>query len=378
MNVFFHSVVMMCVDVPALLYACVLVPQIMNSRIKKLTKAFQQHKIDAFLVTKDINITYLTGFNACESWLFVGPRRTCYITDFRYMYEARAGLKGISVKRYRNSIYETLLDVAQSMKVKRIGIDTRHLTLSQYQSFQRKIPKGIRLVKADNLVEDLRIVKDKAEIKKVKKALEVHKQAHVFIKKNIKPNITERELLLKLERFVKTKGADFSFDPIIASGANSSYPHAKVTNRKIRCNQPLLIDMGIDVEGYKSDLTRMFFLGKISALVRQVYDAVFEAQKCAISGIRDGISVSKIDDLARNCLKKKGLEKYFGHALGHGVGLEIHESPRLAHNDSSILKEGMIITVEPAVYLPGEFGIRIEDMVLVRKNDCEILSDDIH
>lgn len=350
----------------------------MNERIKKLTACFDQYKIDAALITKDINITYLTCFPACESWLLVGPRRACYITDFRYIHEARKRLKGIEVTRYIKSIYETLFKAAGEMRVKRIGIDPRHITLSQYQMLERCRPKGIRLVKINNLVESLREIKDDNEIKKVKKALKVHQQAHQFLKRIIRPGMTEKETLLKLEHFVRSKDAGFSFDPIIASGVNSSYPHAMVSGRKIRADQPLLIDMGIDVEGYKSDLTRMFFLGKISALVRQVNDLVFEAQQRAIAKIKAGISVSEIDRLARNYLAKQRLAKYFGHALGHGVGLEVHESPRLAQNNSSILKEGMVITVEPAVYIPGQFGVRIEDMVLVKKNNCEILSDDIH
>jgi Xaa-Pro aminopeptidase len=234
------------------------------------------------------------------------------------------------------------------------------------------------LVRADNLIEHLRAVKDKNEIRKIKKALGIHKQAHQFIKRNIKPNISEHELFLRLDRFVKSKGASFAFDPIIASGPNSCYPHARVTKRKLRRDEPLLIDMGIDVEGYKSDLTRMFFLGKIAALLRQVFDAVDEARHRAIAGIKAGVPTAEIDALARNHLKNQKLAKYFGHALGHGVGLEVHEGPRLAHNDSSVLKEGMVITVEPAVYIPGKFGIRLEDMVLVKKRNCEILSDDIH
>ena len=352
----------------------------MKPRIKQLIAAFHQRKIDAFLVTKDINITYLTGFPACESWLLVARRRACYITDSRYAHESREGLKGkgIAVKCYTNSMNETLIEVARAMRVVRIGIDTRHLTLSQYRMLERLCPKGIRLVKADNLIEDLRAVKDKNEVKKIKTALRIHKQAHQFVKRNIKPGMKESELLFKLERFVKSRGANFAFDPIIASGPNSCRPHAKVTERKIRANEPLLIDVGIDVEGYKSDLTRMFFLGKISALVRKVYDAVYEAQRGAIAGIKAGVSAAEIDGLARNYLKKQRLAKYFGHALGHGVGLEVHESPGLAHNNPSILKEGMIITVEPGVYIPGKFGIRIEDMVLVKKRNCEILSDDIH
>ena len=350
----------------------------MNLRIKQLTAAFCRQKIDALLVTKDLDITYLTGFRACESWLLVGPRRAWYITDSRYIHEAREGLKGIQVKRYTNSMAEALMDVVGKTRFKRIGIDTRHLTLFQYRILDRWAPRGIRLVKADCLVEELRAVKDEDEIREIKKALGIHKQAHFYIKRNIRPNMRESDLLLRLERFVKSKGANFAFDPIIASGPNSCYPHAKVTERRIRADEPLLIDMGIDVDGYKSDLTRMVFLGKIPALVKQVHDAVYGAQRSAIAGIKAGVPAAEIDGLARNYLKRRRLGKYFGHALGHGVGLEVHESPRLAHNSSSVLKEGMIVTVEPAVYIPGKFGIRIEDMVLVKKNDCEILSDDIH
>jgi len=350
----------------------------MNARIKQLRTILHQHKIDALLITKDVNITYLTDFPACESWLVVGPRSACYITDFRYILEAQKGLKDINIQSCTKSIYETLFKVIGRMNVKRVGIDEQHLALSQYRMMERQCPKGVRFVKANNLVEHLREMKDAYEIKKIKKALKIHKQAHGYLKRVIKPNISEKEVLLRLENFVKSRDAGFSFDPIIASGPNSCYPHAKVTGRKIRANESVLIDMGIDVEGYKSDLTRMFFLGKISALIRHVDDVVSEAQQRAIAQIRAGISSAEIDQEARNYLAKHKLAKYFGHALGHGVGLEVHESPRLAQNNSSILKEGMVITVEPAVYIPGKFGIRIEDMVLVKKKDCEILSDDIH
>lgn len=350
----------------------------MTQRIKQLRSALPQKNIDAFLIQKDINIAYLTGFPASESWLLVGPRTTSYITDFRYILEARKGLKGISIKQYTKSPYETLFALAKEQNIKRIGIDERHLTLSQYKILKGKCPKGIKIVKADNCVEHLREIKDAGEVARVRKALRIHKQAHQLLKRIVKPKISEREIFLKLEKFVKSKGAGFSFDTIVASGVNSCYPHAKVTDRKIRLNEPVLIDMGIDVGGYKSDLTRMFFLGKIPELVRKVHSHVYRAQQKAIEKIRAGISAAEIDLQARNYLKEHGLEKYFGHALGHGVGLEIHEDPRLGQTNSAPLREGMIITIEPAVYIPNKFGIRIEDMVLVTKKGCKVLSDDIN
>lgn len=350
----------------------------MTNSLKQLRVLLKSSNIDAYLVQNNTNIRYLTGFPANESWLLVGPGRVVYITDFRYILEARKGLKRVAVVQYTGSIYDTLYNLVKHAKIKRLGFDERHLTYAQFKKLKHLCPKGIHLVAVNNLVEQLRAVKNRSEIVLIKKALRIHRQAHNYLKRIIKPGISEQNVFSKLEHFVKSAGAGFSFDPIVASGPNSCYPHAVVTKRKIRSNEPVLIDMGIDVEGYKSDLTRMFFLGKIPPLVKEVNDQVYCAQRKAIKHIKAGISVAEVDYEARNYLAKKGLEKYFGHALGHGVGLDIHEHPRLAQSDKTILREGMIITVEPAVYIPGRFGIRIEDMVLVTKKGCTILSDHIH
>lgn len=352
----------------------------MSSRIKNLRSILRKKNIGAFLITKDVDIRYLTGFPASESWLFVLKSKVFYITDFRYILEAKNKLnklKGIAVKQYTQSIQSTLFDLASKLKVQSLGFDERHLSLLEYKALKKKTPKTIRLKPANGLVDSLREVKDDNEISKIKKALKIHQEALLYIKKYIRSNITERQILQRLEQFVKEKEADFSFDPIVASGPNSSYPHAVVSRRKIRDNEPVLLDMGIDYEGYKSDLTRMFYLGKIPKLVQAVHDAVYAAQQRAISKIKAGVPVALIDREARNYLKSKKLDKYFGHALGHGVGLEIHETPRLSQASKAVLKEGMIVTVEPAVYIPQKFGIRLEEMVLVTKKGCAVLSGHI-
>jgi Xaa-Pro aminopeptidase len=348
------------------------------NRIRQLRSVFARSNIDCLLVPSDVNITYLTGFRASDSWLLVCPHRAFYLTDFRYVLEARKGLKRVLVKQYKRSIFDLLYQLIREQKCKNIGIDERHITHAQYLLLRQRCPKGIKLVKANGLVEHFREVKDGDEIKKIEKALRIHKEAHQYLKRIVRPKISEQKVLLKLERFVKARGAGVSFHPIVASGPNSCYPHARASSRKIRNNEPVLIDMGIDVEGYKSDLTRMFFLGKISAFVARLNAHVFRAQCIAIDHIRPGVSVSEVDAAARNYLTRNGLGKYFGHALGHGVGLEIHEEPRLTWNSSTVLRPGMVITVEPAVYIPEKFGIRIEDMVLVTKTGCKILSDNIH
>ena len=351
----------------------------MNSRLQNLLKTFNSLGIDALLVTSDPNITYLTEFSASDSWLLVTSRKVFYVTDFRYVLEAKKGLKGgAAVHSYRGSMIEACCGLAETLKIKRLGIEKQHLTLAQYQFFKSKRPKSTRLVLTENVVETLRETKDQKEIAKIRQALKIHHQTYSWLKKYLKPGLSEQKVLLELDYFVKSKGARFSFDPIIASGSNSCYPHAKVTQRKIAQQDSVLVDMGIDYQGYKSDLTRLFFFGKMTPLIQEVYDSVYEAQQRAIAKVKAGVRIREVDEAARNYLATKKLAKFFGHALGHGVGLEIHESPRVSQHNSSLLKENMVITIEPAVYIPNKFGIRLEEMVFVKKNGCEVLSAHIH
>ena len=347
----------------------------MNKRLQQFIAHFDQQKIDAYLVTNTVNITYLTHFPASESWLLVFPTKIFYITDARYTLEARRGLKdGINVVEYTKSMVPKVFELMGEMKAGRLGFDDRHMSLAQFKNFEKNRPNGIDLVAIADETEKLRQVKEKNEVDLIRKALKLNLKAYQYLKSVVKPGVSEKQVLEKLESYVKKAGAGFSFPPIIASGPNSCYPHARVSDRKIKNNESVLIDMGMDIQGYKSDLTRMFFLGKIPPLVKEVNDFVAESQERAIRKIKPGIPAADVDFEARNFLEQHRLAKYFGHSLGHGVGLEIHESPRIAQHNSTILKEGMVFTVEPAVYLPNKFGIRIEDMVLVTAEGCEVLS----
>lgn len=346
-----------------------------NLRIQKLTSRFSALGIDAFLVTKDVNITYLTGFNASESWLLVTPKGSYYITDFRYILEAEKGLKGVIIKKYERSMPEAVFEVAQGLGLKRIGFDGRHLSLAGYRQMEKNCPKTLRLDELSDVVESMREIKDKKEVDAIRACLKLHHAAIKFLRKTIKPGLSEEQVLLRLEAYVKERGAGFSFPSIIASGPNSCFPHARVSRRKIKNNELVLIDTGIDINGYKSDLTRIVLLGRIPSLVCEVAEIVKDAQRKAIAVIAPGVPVAVADQEARNYFKKFDLEQYFGHSLGHGVGLEIHESPRLSVKSPAVFKPGMVVTVEPAVYIPNKFGIRIEDMVLVTDKGCEVLSD---
>ena len=347
----------------------------MNVRLKNLVEDFSRHKnIDALLIVNDNNIRYLTQFPACESWLLVTKSRAFYITDSRYVLEARQGLKGVTVKQYSHMPCVALYELCKQHKIKRLGFDERHASFALWKKLKEFCPRQTKLIPATGLVELLREIKDDGEIAQIKACLKLHFKAIDFMKKVVKPGLSERQVGLKLESFVKSHGAEFSFPPIIASGPNSCYPHARMTDRVLCNNEVVLLDFGIDLNGYKSDLTRNFFLGRIAPRVKQVFDALTLAQREAISLIKPGINSATVDLQARKVLRKFGLAKYFGHSLGHGVGLDIHEGPRLSSQSTSVLEAGMVITVEPGVYIPNQFGIRIEDMVLVTKEGCEVLS----
>lgn len=350
----------------------------MNTPLKKFVGLLKQNDLSAYLVTHDHNIRYLTGFRASESWLLVTVKGSFYITDFRYIEEAKQGLpSGVAVRRYAKSFSETLFEILASLGIQRFGFDDRYLSLAAYNRLKKSCPASIKPVIRDNLIESLREIKTPQEIQLIRKALQIHGEAYKYIQKALKPGVTERAILAKLENFVRERKVGFSFSPIIASGSNSAFPHARVSDRKFGKNDIILVDIGIDVNDYKSDLTRMFFLGKIPNLFKKTEAIVRTAQQKAIKKIRAGVAASAVDYEARNYLAKNKLAKYFGHSLGHGVGVEIHENPRLSENSTAILKENMVVTVEPAVYLPHRFGIRIEDMVLVTQNGCEVLSANI-
>jgi Xaa-Pro aminopeptidase len=346
-----------------------------NPRIQKLTTQFAELAIDAFLVTKDVNITYLTEFNASESWLLVTPAKSFYITDFRYILEAQKGLRNIEIKQYDRSMFKAVFELMDDLKLKRLGFDDRHVSLSAFKQLKKDCPQNVELIELSDVVEKLREIKEKREVDAIRGCLKLHHKAIKYLRGVIKPGLTEKDVLAKLESFVKKHGAGFSFPSIIASGPNSCFPHAHVSRRKIKNNELVLLDTGIDIGGYKSDLTRIALLGKIPPHVCEVAEIVKDAQRLAIVKIKAGEPVADADRAARDHFKKYDVEQYFGHSLGHGVGLEIHESPRLSVKSPAVFKAGMVVTVEPAVYIPNKFGIRIEDMVLVTDKGCEVLSD---
>jgi len=343
-------------------------------------KKLKSSSLDGFIVSSPSSLSYLTQFFNPDAYLLVSPRGLVYFTDPRYAESARDKLNGIlSVRITRGSFFKSIAQACVGLGLKRVGFEERHLPYAEYKKIKEFSAPKVLLVPTYGVIEGMREVKGPEELSKIREALKITSAALGFIKDFIRPGIREIEIAAELERFIRYQGAKGSaFDIIVACGTNSAYPHHSPTSKKLVDNDIILIDAGVDYFGYKSDLTRVSFLGKINSLARRIYAIVAKAQDIAIKKIRPGEKSGAIDAASRKYIAGKGYGRNFVHSLGHGIGLDIHEGPNIYGKNEEILTEGMVFTVEPAIYLPGRFGIRIEDMVLVTKHGCEVLSGAIN
>ncbi len=349
---------------------------ITSDRIKRAKDLLSSLGVDAVLVTREADICYLTRYPAHESWLLVTAQKSFYVTDGRYIEEVKKGISGVVPVDFKRSLFEKIIELCRGAGVRALALDEQNISLYQFRRLKAICGNKIKLVPANSITERLRMVKDTGEIKIIREALELNLKAYQMVKPRLKPGVRESDILAYLENFMRQHGVCFAFDPIIASGPNSAYPHARVTSRQLCSKEPVLIDLGVGLKGYKSDLTRMFFLDKMPASYKDVLDKVRGASEAALKMIRPGIKAKDVDAAARNYLKEQGLAEYFTHSLGHGVGLEVHEAPGLSASSNVVLEENMVFTVEPGVYFPGKYGIRLEEMVRVTKKGCEVLSVD--
>ncbi len=347
----------------------------MNPRLKKFLNKLHSQSVDAFLVSSWPNVTYLSGFTGTESWILVSPKGLFFITDSRYGEQAKKEAKGFKViLRDKKSVPEIVLDLSRRCRAVKIGFETHIVTHSFYLGLEKALGKP-RLAPTQGWVENLRVIKDKSEIERLRQSANIAVKGYHYVRQSARPSMKERELQARLEHFTKNLGAEKqAFDIIIASGAKSSMPHAITDGTPIRDNNLVLVDMGVVFEGYHSDLTRPFFLGRINAFQKRIYDIVWNAQRRGIQAARPGVLAKDVDAACRGYIQKKGYGDFFGHGTGHGVGLEIHEAPTISGRSETRLEPGMVITVEPGIYLPGRFGVRIEDMVLITKNGNEVLT----
>ena len=350
----------------------------MSARLKNLFRLFPQAGIDSLLVSAWANVTYLSGFRGTESWLLVSPKRLYFITDSRYAEQAKAEAKGFKVfLRDGRSVCEIVEELAKKDNFRMLGFESSIVTHSFYTGLQQHLGEE-KLKATTGLTESLREIKDSFEITQLRKSVDIAVKGYHYVEQIARPGMREREVQARLEHFTKSLGSEKpAFDIIIAAGARSSMPHCQANETVIRNNQTLLVDMGVVYEGYCSDLTRPLFLGKMNALYKKIHRIVLDAQHSGIRKAGPGVLASEVDAACRSTINKSGYGKYFGHGTGHGVGLEVHEAPTVSRRSTTILKPGMVITVEPGIYLPGQFGVRIEDMVLITNKGNEVLTRDL-
>lgn len=348
----------------------------MANRISNFLVKLKQENLDGFIISSCANISYLTEYTCRESYLLISKKANVYFTDSRYIEEAKNNLKGAAeIKKTNGSVFNIIARACLRLGLKRIGFEERHLAFAEYQKIKEGLKKKAELTPSHSLIEELRQIKEPEEISKIKEAVRITAEALKFIKKYVLPGKAELEIVAELERFIRYQGATNSaFEIIVASGQNSSFPHHIPTRRKVKDNELVLIDIGVNYLGYKCDLTRVFYSGKINSLEQKIYGIVLEAQDRAIRKIRPGVSIKEVDAASRQYISQRGFGRFFGHNLGHGIGLEVHEEPNISGENGNAVKTGMVFTVEPAIYLPGKFGVRIEDMILVTKKGAEVLS----
>jgi Xaa-Pro aminopeptidase len=340
-----------------------------------LLSRFAAAGIDSLLVTHLPGIRYLTGFTGSNGMLLATRGQTTFFTDSRYTTQARAECScRVEIVKGRAMLPAVAKAVAKQGG-KRIGMEPSRLTLVVYEFLKQGLPLGAEFVKADGLVDTLRMVKSAGEIAAIRRAVATTSRAFAAAMKRVKAGMAERDVAAEIDYQARRAGAEGPcFETIVASGERAALPHARPTAAAVQGNRLLLIDMGACQDGYASDMTRTVGMGHPPTRLRSAYQAVWESQLAALDAVRPGIPVEKVDAAARRVLRKHGLEKAFVHSLGHGLGLEIHEGPRLGRGEKAKLEAGMVITIEPGVYVPDDYGIRIEDTVLVTAAGCEVLT----
>ena len=344
----------------------------MNDRILNLRNKMAGQNIQGMIITNPVNIKYLTGIDA-EGIFLITRKENIYITDGRYMEYVNSiitpfdeividNIRNISKEEYENFF----------MFCENVGFEENFVTYAKYKEYIYKY-KINNFIEAESIISNIRSIKDNKEIESIKKACEITDKCFDFLLKYIKPGLTEKQIAKKIEDYYNENAEGVSFDTIVASGENSSKPHAIPTDREIQDNDIITIDMGCKINGYCSDMTRTIFVGKPTEEQKNVYNLVLEIQERALNQMRDGANLKTIVQGVESNYKVHGYDLI--HGLGHGVGLEIHEWPYFNNKCDNFLKENMIITDEPGIYIPGNFGIRIEDTLLVTKQEPQVLTE---
>ncbi|MBU8879346.1 Xaa-Pro peptidase family protein [Bacillus sp. FJAT-29790] len=342
-------------------------------KLQKLRASFEKLNIDGILITSSFNRRYMTNFTGSAGVVLISGEKAQFITDFRYVEQASTQCVGYEIVKHAGVIPEEVAVQAKKLGIKKLGFEQDHLTFSAYKAYEKAV--GSKLVPVSGELEKLRLIKTEAEIKILKEAADIADAAFKYILDFIRPGLTELDVSNELEFFMRKAGAaSSSFDIIVASGCRGALPHGVASDKVIEKGDFVTLDFGAYYKGYVSDITRTIAIGEPEDKLKEIYDVVLQAQLRCMEGIKPGMSGKEADALTRDYITEKGYGEYFGHSTGHGIGLEVHEGPALSVKSEIILEPGMVVTVEPGIYIPGLGGVRIEDDTLITKDHNESLT----
>ncbi len=343
-------------------------------RISRLRSLLRHSQAEAFLILDLRNIRYLTGFTGSDGALFVGAGKPVLLVDGRYTTQACHQAPGTRVVVYSDKA-TGIFDSLSAGGLKRVGFEPSVMSSELLEALRRRA-KGVRWIPMQAQLGTVRAVKDSGEVRHIRKAIRIATDALRATLDRVRPGVSERDLAIELEYTMRMRGAEAaSFDTIIASGPNSALPHAQPGNRKLRPGDLLVVDYGAVWQGYHSDETCTFVIGRAGRRHERIYALVKEAHDRALEAVRAGVACRDVDAAARGIIEKAGYGPLFSHGTGHGVGLDVHEAPRLSSLSEAVLEQGMVVTIEPGIYLPGFGGVRIEDTVLVEKDGARVLTE---
>ncbi|HKO26036.1 MAG TPA: Xaa-Pro peptidase family protein [Solirubrobacteraceae bacterium] len=347
----------------------------MSARADKLAAQLTGAGVDAVLITELVNVRYLTGYTGSNGLALIAPDTRAFVTDFRYVEQAAEEVdRDFDRLKASVDLLEAVTDALPTGEL-RLGFETAHVSVREHERLRGLLPDRIELIATNGLVEQLRAVKDPGELAAIRAAAALADEAFEQLIAGGLVGRTERDLALELEFDMRRRGAEQpSFSPIVAAGPHGALPHASPRAVEVRRGDMVVIDWGAQLNGYCSDCTRTVAAGAADDHAREIYQLVLDAQLAGLDAVKAGADGREVDGVARDTIEAAGHGEHFGHGLGHGVGLDVHEAPRLSQRSDSVLEPGNIVTVEPGVYLPGDLGVRIEDLVLVTDDGREIFT----
>lgn len=342
-------------------------------KLQKLREALNETKVSALLITNPYSRRFMTGFTGSTGVAIISEQNAYFITDFRYTEQAAEQVHGFEIIEQTTTLVDAVAQLVKEQNFEILGFEKDAMTFAEYERYEQAV--DAKLVPTSGMIEKIRLIKTEDELTIIKQACDIADEAYKHILTYIKPGMTELQVSNELEFFMRNKGAaSSSFDIIVASGVRSALPHGVATSKVIEVGDFVTLDFGAYYNGYVSDVTRTLAVGEPSEQLKEIYQVVLDSQLLALEKIKPGMTGKEADAIARDYIASKGYGKAFGHSLGHGMGLEVHEGPGLSSRSDVVLEPGMVITIEPGIYLPGIGGVRIEDDALVTETGLEKLT----